>query len=339
MSSATKPQHDQQLMHCMEVWGGNQTIDTSLQIAGLDAHVYSKPFGGSAGGGDVYYVSACATGRITRLLIADVCGHGATVCDTAATLRGLMRRYVNFIDQTKFVRAMNEQFTAMSAANCFATAIVTTFFAPTGRLSLCNAGHPPPLLYRAATDEWSILEESPATAEAMAADDRDLNIPLGLIDATPYEQFEVDLEVGDAVVCYTDALIESCDAQGGDLGTRGLLDCARRTPRPDAADFVPRLLAHLTEQNPRNLANDDVTVLLFRANGTGRTTPLRDKSLAPWRVLRGTLRALYGRERPPLPELSVANVGGALVDRLSHAGHRKDRRPAKGTVRGPAEVG
>ena len=59
-------------------------------------------------GGDVYYVSACATGRITRLLVADVSGHGANVRDTAISLRDLMRQYVNHIDQTRFVR-LDEQ--------------------------------------------------------------------------------------------------------------------------------------------------------------------------------------------------------------------------------------
>ena len=66
-------------MQCMEVWGGNQVVNSSVVMAGLDAWVYSKPYGGSDGGGDVYYVSACATGRITRLLVADVAGHGAPV--------------------------------------------------------------------------------------------------------------------------------------------------------------------------------------------------------------------------------------------------------------------
>ena len=93
--------------------------------------------------------SSCATGRITRLLIADVSGHGDVVAALGRDLRGLMRRYVNFLDQQKFVKAMNAEFVESSAANIFATAIVMTFFAPTRQLSLCNAGHPPPLIYRA----------------------------------------------------------------------------------------------------------------------------------------------------------------------------------------------
>src|SRR5437764_15491293 len=113
-------------MTCMEVWGGNDVADRGVALAGLDVWVYCRPFEGSAGGGDVYYVSACATGRITRLLVADVSGHGAAVSATAAQLRALMRRYVNYLDQTQFVRAMNAHFTALSADSCFATAVATT---------------------------------------------------------------------------------------------------------------------------------------------------------------------------------------------------------------------
>src|SRR4051794_16098285 len=110
-------------MHCMEVWGGNQTADRGVVMAGLDAWVFSKPFGGADGGGDVYYVSSCATGRITRLLVADVSGHGAAVCDVAGQLRGLMRKHVNQIDPARFVQSMNTQFAALAKAGCFATAV------------------------------------------------------------------------------------------------------------------------------------------------------------------------------------------------------------------------
>src|SRR3954464_6774983 len=120
-----------EFMQCMEVWGGSEIVDKHVAISGLDAWVYCKPYLDAEGGGDVYYVSSCATGRITRLLVADVSGHGSAVCDVAVQLRSLMRKHVNQIDQSRFVGSMNQQFGAMSKAGCFATAVVTTFFAPT----------------------------------------------------------------------------------------------------------------------------------------------------------------------------------------------------------------
>src|SRR5437764_7809640 len=162
-----------QHMTCMEVWGGNTPTNNGVSMLGLDAWVYSKPYAGDDAGGDVYYVSSCATGRITRLLVADVSGHGSHVAAIATTLRSLMRKHVNQIEQTRFVRSMNEQFVTMSKAGVFATAIVTTFFAPTHELTLCNAGHPPPLLYRASQREWSFLSQECASANLS-------NVPLGI---------------------------------------------------------------------------------------------------------------------------------------------------------------
>src|SRR6202162_143661 len=83
-----------QQMTCMEVWGGSQLTTRRVEMGGLDAWVYSKPFGDAERGGDVYYASSCATGRINRLLLADVSGHGDAVAAMAADLRRLMRRDV-----------------------------------------------------------------------------------------------------------------------------------------------------------------------------------------------------------------------------------------------------
>src|ERR1043166_9313124 len=122
-------------MTCMEVWGGNQVTAQGVEFGGLDAWVYSKPFGQAHSGGDVYYASSCATGRITRLLLADVAGHGMSVAATAADLRLLMRRFVNRLDQAEFVRSINRHFAELSRQSDFATAVVTTFFAPTRHLT------------------------------------------------------------------------------------------------------------------------------------------------------------------------------------------------------------
>src|SRR5437016_1071441 len=59
----------QQHMTCMEVWGGNQFTTQGVEFGGLDTWVYSKPYGEAHSGGDVYYASSCATGRISRLLV------------------------------------------------------------------------------------------------------------------------------------------------------------------------------------------------------------------------------------------------------------------------------
>ena len=318
------PTPAQQTMQCMEIWGGIQVVDTSVAMPGLDAWVYCHPYGDSArGGGDVHYVSSCATGRVTRLLVADVSGHGAEVCDVAGSLRDLMRRYVNYIDQAEFVRSMNRQFVEMSAT-CFATAVVTTFFAPTNTLSLCNAGHPPPLLYRARSRTWDYLvlaDASPTPADGDAGDGDDAapaNIPLGVLTLADYEQFDVTLEPGDLVLCYTDSLPESKGPAGEYLGQAGLLDIVRTLDVAQPPAVIPALLAAIRTAHPGNLEADDVTAMLFRPTGAGAQPSLGTRLLAPARVLRALVSSLRPGGGPaPLPEFTLLNLGGSLFGPLN----------------------
>jgi sigma-B regulation protein RsbU (phosphoserine phosphatase) len=306
------PGDDPQYMTCMEVWGGSQLTTRAVQMGGLDAWVYCKPYGNAEGGGDVYYASSCATGRISRLLLADVSGHGDAVASTAADLRKLMRQYVNHLDQTKFVRSMNEQFVTLSAQGTFATALATTFFAPTRVFTICNAGHPRPLLYRTGEKKWSILE--------MSSDDERTpqNIPLGIIDIADYEQFDVELDVGDVILCYTDALIESKNSDGEFIGEAGLLGIAETIDLPPGEAFIQTLLAKIVERNAKNLSEDDVTVLLLQPNTLRPRITRRDKLGAMLRMIGGMFRSIHPRaERAPIPDFNLANVGGAIFPRLA----------------------
>lgn len=298
-------------MQCMEVWGGYEGFDGSVALNGLEAWVYCRPYRGAAGGGDVYYLSSCATGRITRLLLADVSGHGAGVAQTAAELRGLMRRNVNHLDQTRFVTEMNRQFGAAAEIGQFATAIVTTFFAPTGFLTLCNAGHPAPLIYSAAQHHWRILDQQ------ISADAGVSNMPLGIVDASGYEQFDVKLEPGDLVLCYTDCLIESRGADGELLGESGLLDIVRGMETSDPPRLIRAILASVGAAATGNLSQDDITILLFRANGRDRKVRLGRRLMAPLRVLGGVFGALRKREGLPWPEMSLVNIGGNFLPALN----------------------
>jgi len=302
-----------QHMQCMEVWGGSQLTSCGVEFGGLDAWVYSKPYGQALSGGDVYYASSCATGRISRLLLADVAGHGSSVATTAADLRTLMRRFVNRLDQAEFVRLLNQQFAASSEAGVFATAIVATFFAPTRRLTVCNAGHPRPLLYRASRQEWTFLSGERADERRKVG-----NIPLGLIAKMEYDHFDLELESGDCLLSYTDALIESRDADGEMLGEDGLLRITRLLGDVAPQKMIETLLGEIEQRYPENLSDDDVSVLLVRANGGRPRYSFSEKLEAFRRFAESLVRAIDPRaERPPFPDANIANIGGAIIPRLS----------------------
>ncbi len=295
------------LMSCMEVWGGIEPTDHGLVMPGLDAWVFSAPSERALEGGDVYYVSSCASGRITRLLVADVSGHGAEVAKTAKTLRTLMRRYVNQLDQSHFIRALNQEFVTISQDGGFATAVAATYFAPKNCLALTNAGHPPPALYRADTMEWSFLETVRSDRRGPS------NVPLGILDTAEYDRWTLHLDHGDMVLCYTDSLIESRDRDGSFLGQDGLLELLTRLDISKPHALIECLLASIQAISKANLSEDDVTALLFTPNDLRPTQTLRQRFLMPAQLMTQVADSLRPGGAPmPWPDLNLANIGGAM---------------------------
>jgi phosphoserine phosphatase RsbU/P len=305
------PPIDTHRLQCMEVWGGNEIANNSVSMGGLDAWVEARPHQNSDAGGDVYFLSSCATGRITRILLADVSGHGASVAEIARALRTLMREHVNHMDQRKFITRMNEAFTLQSKSGIFATAIACTYFAPTRELSLVNAGHPPPMIYRAKDQSWQPLEAVESTF-------RGDNIPLGILDAASYEQFRVSLKEKDRVLCYTDSLIESRTNDGELLGAAGLAAVLNEMGPTDDHAFMTALTAALRAKVGETLDNDDVTMLLFTPNPATAHASFLKRAYAPIRVLGRTIAwRRDGTRRLPFPEFTLANLGGAVLPFLS----------------------
>ena len=138
-----------------------------------------------------------------------------------------------------------------------------------------------------------------------------------MIDVSEYEQFDVELEAGDCIVSYTDALIESRDADGKDLGEAGVLRIMRHLGDVEPRRLIEALLNEIRERHPDNLTEDDVTVLVIRVNGRPAHHPFRAKFGAALRFIRTLIAAINPKaERPPLPDANLANIGGAIIPAL-----------------------
>ncbi len=251
-------------MQCMEIRGGNRAAEHALQTPGLDLWIFSEPYHGEKAGGDVHYVSLCGGGIITRLIIADVSGHGESVDGFSVALRSLMRRNINSKSQARLVEALNVQFSELAQLRRFATAVVATYLATTDRLTISNAAHPRPLWYRASERSWSLLTHASGQVARPAPGS---NLPLGVDEATAYEQFEVDLGAGDLVVIYTDALMEAMGPDRTMLGESGLLELAGELGPALPETFGRRLLAAVGSFRGAEPADDDVTLLVLHHNG------------------------------------------------------------------------
>lgn len=267
-------------MECMELWGGSSETDTAVAMNGLDARVFSRAYGRGSQGGDVYYFTSCASGRISRVLLADVTGHGDAVAATANFLRDVMRRNVNKIRQSNLMTAINREFGEAVRHGAFATAVVATYFSPTRTLTISTAGHPPPLLYRRAHARWEYFGED---EEVITSSPQDL--PFGVDETAGYAAKSATFEHGDLLLTYTDAFIEARDVRGNMLQAGGFLQLVQESPTHTPAEIVPWLVERLEQTADGNLHSDDATLILLQPSE--RAIPVKDSLLAPFRLLGG----------------------------------------------------
>ena len=271
----TKFDDEPQRMQCMEIWGGNCSIDKNFRAPGMDIYVHSIPYGDSQSGGDLYYLTSCASGRISRFLLADVCGHGEAVSEVAVGLRDLLRDNVNTIKQERFVEQMNARFGQLGQDESFATAVVATFFEPTNSLSINVAGHPYPIFYRASQQTWFHLDP----AERQQGPE---NMPLGVLKETAYPGRRIEAEQGDMFLLYTDAFIECVDSSGQLLGINGLVQLLNDRPDLPVDQVIEYICHRIVELDNDNLKTDDASIILGAVTRT--KVRLQDNLLSPFRL-------------------------------------------------------
>ena len=261
----------------MEIWGGNRAIDKNFAAPGLDIYVHSAPFKDSkTGGGDIYYLTSCASGRISRFLLADVSGHGEAVSEIAVSLRNLLRDNVNKISQQQFVTQMNREFGDVADESVFATAIVATFFEPKKSLSISVAGHPYPIYFRATKQKWVHLD--PAELDQGLE-----NLPFGVHEDSSYPRRKIKTEPGDMFLLYSDAFIESVNTDDQLIGIDGVLKLLNEMDRPDPKQVIPFLRKRIGGLATGNLMDDDASLIL--GHFTSTKVRMRDNLMAPIRLM------------------------------------------------------
>lgn len=288
--SASRPEPER--LQCHDVWGGHEATETMARTAGLDCWTLTRPCEGDEGG-DVFLLSSCSSGRITRALLADVQGHDQVAVQLAGQLRELMTQTVDILNQRRLVRRLNRGFARLQEHERFASALVASYFQPSGVLSVCNAGHPAPLLFCSHDRRWSILEATPVEGRPVSTRARPLNLPLGIFGSSDYSAFDVELHDEDLVLLYTDGLTEV--TQNGDdrlLDTEGLLGLVQGLEQGRPEDLPRALLERVEEWAGSGHHDDDLSIVVLRRNDEVPT--LASDVFAPLRLLGSWLRSLAG---------------------------------------------
>ncbi|RZS89934.1 serine phosphatase RsbU (regulator of sigma subunit) [Motilibacter rhizosphaerae] len=206
---------------------GDLVLTASYESADEDAAV----------GGDLYAAVPSPFG--TRLLLADVRGHGLDAVRLASTVLGAFReRAHERADLGELARDLDRAVARAAGPEDFVTAVLAELQGD--ELRVCNAGHPPPLLVRAGR-----VETLPPPAGAL---------PLGLGSSGSCSR--VRLVPGDRLLLYTDGVVEA----RGPEGDFPLLTAGGRLADGSLEQGLGALRAALHAWS-RGSRTDDVTML------------------------------------------------------------------------------
>ncbi|WP_238429546.1 SpoIIE family protein phosphatase [Frankia nepalensis] len=211
-----------------------------LSASGLAAAARYRPAEQeSLVGGDWYDAVALPDGQIL-LAVGDVAGHSIRSVSAMTALRNSLRGLaVTGAGPGRLLEWLNN--VACHLTDEITATVVCGLYRPGDRvLRWARAGHLPPVLIRA------------GRAEALTTSE---GLLLGVVPDVSYEETVTQLSAGDALLLYTDGLVERRRA-GLDESLRDLLRLAAE-PQPDAARRADFLLAQCTPDT------DDDTCLVI----------------------------------------------------------------------------
>jgi len=196
-------------------------------------------------GGDLFDYFAIDDSR-AAVLIADVAGKGVPAALLVSTVASAVRA---FADGHHTPKDVVEQLNRAAVRSAAAGKFVTFFYAEVdfarGRLVYVNGGHNYPRLRRA-SGELVLL----ATG----------GMPLGLFEAAPFEQGQLDFGAGDALLLFSDGISEAMDAFQDEYGEERI-DALWREHGP-AATALDLIYEDVLRFRGSAAQNDDMTMVV-----------------------------------------------------------------------------
>jgi hypothetical protein len=181
---------------------------------GWGGTVVLRPAGGSSFGGD-FVVSASDDKRLEVALV-DVSGKGIDAGTRALLLSGAFGGLLGSVPGEEFLSACNAYMRRGKAVEGFVTAVHLMLDLASGEYTLSSGGHPPAAHYDGAAGRWRVTGER--------------GVVLGVVPdlaSVPFESEEGVLRRGDALLLYTDGIVEA-PGQDIDAGIDRLLGEAER---------------------------------------------------------------------------------------------------------------
>jgi sigma-B regulation protein RsbU (phosphoserine phosphatase) len=233
----------------------------AIELAGYRfAHSYRTA---NEVGGDYYDVMTLPDGRVA-LMVGDATGHGMASGLVMAIANATLKTALDIDpDPRRVIALLNRTLCRTGTRRTFMTVFYALLDPATGELASICAGHPFPLLRRAAGEVVELGRGG---------------LPLGVREDLAPEPQDTVLAPGDMLLLYTDGLAEAIDGWSEAFGYARIADLTRPGGTPQA--LHDRILAAFDAHVGEEPLRDDLTLLVLARDGTSGLGDRRSETAA-----------------------------------------------------------
>lgn len=225
--------------------------------------IYASMHAAKEVGGD-FYDFYMVDKRHLMITIADVSGKGVPAALFMVISKIVLQNYAlavkGKISLTEIVSKANDQLEKNNDAMMFVTAFVGMLNIETGEFKFVNAGHNPPLIYRAKEDKYSYLK-------------LERNFVLGGMEDLTFKGQSIVFEPGDKIFLYTDGVTEALSADKELFGEDRLIETlnSNEVRNEGVKETLVKVKEALTSHVKRAEQSDDITMMSVIYNGMGNS--------------------------------------------------------------------
>lgn len=183
--------------------------------------------------GDFFAVELANNSRRLEVILVDVCGKGVQAGTQSLQLAGAMGGLIGALPPQGLFAAANDYLLRQNWNDGFATAVHVMVDLETGRYEILSAGHLPALHFSDYDEDWKV---DPARGLA-----------LGIMDRPEFTVSRGVIAPGDALMVYTDGLVESKTMDVG-RGIEWLREIAGEAMGSGAYGLVKRIIKRADPQ-------------------------------------------------------------------------------------------
>jgi serine phosphatase RsbU (regulator of sigma subunit) len=221
------------------------------QGSGLDIHGVLRPAEGV--GGDFYEVLRTTTGQVL-FVIGDVSGKGIPAALLMAVTLTVVRMIAGQFQQPDVIlRWVRDALAVHSAQGLAVTLLCGVYNQSSGEMAYASAGHPQPAVRR--DGRTIIWPQEPGEG---------VGSPRGFV----LSQGSITLRPGDAVLLYTNGVLDATSPDGNAFGESRLVERLNRSRDLNSRELVADMVKGLENHMQGRPQPDDIAMLAIRAVAT-----------------------------------------------------------------------